>query len=277
MIDRHDPLRRQALESPSELYHEASALRDSDTALGRAVWSVNTSAAIKRIIASPATSLKGYRSIALPLENPLPPRGLAETLLGRRSTRRFDRQPLTLSEISAVLYYSAAVTSSSVDGDGITWGFRCAPSGGALYPIDLYCAVQHVTGLEEGLYTYVPQPHSLQVLSARPVREALGAATFLNETVSAAGATLLMVANFPRTKFKYGERGYRFALLEAGHIAQNMLLVAESLTLGALALGGFVDDRLNALVEADGCDRAVVYAILVGRRTAAEARDSARD
>jgi SagB-type dehydrogenase family enzyme len=64
---------------------------------------------------------------------------------------------------------------------------------------------------------------------------------------------------------KYGERAYRFVLLEAGHIAQNMLLVGECLGHGTLPLGGYVDDQINDLVGVDGCDRAVVYGVLLGR------------
>jgi SagB-type dehydrogenase family enzyme len=265
MFDKHDPLRRQALESASELFHEASKLRESDTTLGRAVWSVNTSPTIRRIISRPALSLRGYPSIPLPIEQNLPMQGLTESLSSRRSTRAFSGEPLTLPEMSALLYYGGAVTGTNVDTDGISWGLRCAPSGGALFPIELYCAVQRVTSLDDGLYAYVPMPHSLHLVSAGPVTAAMERATFLEETVRAAAVTIVMVANFPRTKFKYGERGYRFALLEAGHIAQNILLVAASLKVGSLVLGGFVDDQMNAFVGADGCDRAAVYAVIAGR------------
>ena len=69
-----------------------------------------------------------------------------------------------------------------------------------------------------------------------------------------------------RSRFKYGERGYRFALLEAGHAAQNMLLAATALALAALPLGGFYDRRLDELVGADGLDEATLYAIALGGR-----------
>jgi SagB-type dehydrogenase family enzyme len=84
--------------------------------------------------------------------------------------------------------------------------------------------------------------------------------------MEAAALCVLLVGNFPRTKFKYGERGYRFALLEAGHLAQNILLIAEALGLGALPVGGYVDAHLNALVGVDGCEQAVLYGVVIGRR-----------
>ena len=70
----------------------------------------------------------------------------------------------------------------------------------------------------------------------------------------------------PRSSFKYGQRAYRFALLEAGHVAQNLLLAAEGLDLGALPVGGFFDDELNRLLQLDGCQEFVVYLVLMGHR-----------
>lgn len=265
MTEPSSPYSALAHESASELFHEASKLRESDAVTARTVWSVNTSPAIKRVIANPATSHRGFASLPLPAQSRRPEFPLADVLLQRRSRRSFSGEPLALADLSALLYYSAGVTRHETDQYGITWGFRCTPSGGALYPLDLYCVALDVAGTEKGLHAYDPKAHALEFLEAGSYQEKLAAATYLTETIHKAAAVLLMVANFPRTTFKYGERGYRFALLEAGHIAQNMLLVAESLGFGALPLGGYVDDQVNAMVGADGCERAVVYAVVVGR------------
>jgi SagB-type dehydrogenase family enzyme len=69
-----------------------------------------------------------------------------------------------------------------------------------------------------------------------------------------------------RTRFKYGLRGYRFSLLEAGHLVQNVVLAATALGLPAVPLGGWYDRRLDELVGADGLDEASVYAVAVGGR-----------
>ena len=79
-----------------------------------------------------------------------------------------------------------------------------------------------------------------------------------------AGALIVVTALFWRSRFKYGARGYRFALLEAGHVIQNAVLVAAALGLQALPVGGFYDRRLDGLVGADGLDEASVYALLLG-------------
>src|SRR5882724_4349269 len=265
MTQDYNPYRTLALESPSELFHEASKLRESDSAIGRAVWSVNTSPVIRQVISKPATSYFGYPLLHLPREHSRPDRPLAEVLLGRRSARVYTTESVELAELSALLYYSVAVTSTNTDSNGIVWGQRCAPSGGSLYPIDVYCISQKVVGCNEGLYSYDPNAHGLQILAPGSHVDRISSATFLGETVAKAAVVILMTANFPRTKFKYGERAYRFTLLEAGHIAQNMLLVAESLGLGALPVGGYVDDQLNAIIGADGCEQTVVYAVIIGR------------
>lgn len=124
-----------------------------------------------------------------------------------------------------------------MDDHGVTWGLRCSPSGGALYPLDVYCVVQHALDVEPGVHSYDPAAHALQLLQPGLLAEELAAATFLGDTVQRASVLVLLAANFSRTKFKYGERGYRFALLEAGHVTQNLLLSAESLGLGALPPG----------------------------------------
>lgn len=252
------------LESPSEFFHEASKLRESDTALARTVWTVNNSRTVREVIAKPSTSYIGIPRVFLPLQRSRLGEHVGEVMLKRRTVREFSGKVLSLADLSAILYFGAGVTEEIVDDYGIVWGSRCAPSGGALYPIDLYCIALRVDEVEDGLYAYDPTANALQLLTPGKLAGPLGAATFLAKTIDMAGACFLMVANFPRTKFKYGERGYRFSLLEAGHIAQNMLLVAQCIGLGALPLGGFVDDKLNELIGADGTDTAVVYAVVAG-------------
>ncbi|MFD3002857.1 SagB/ThcOx family dehydrogenase [Pontibacter toksunensis] len=265
MFDRFNPYIKQALESPSEIYHEASKLRESDSVTARTVWSVNTSPAIKQIISRPAPLYQGFPSIKLPNQFTRVNRPLAEVMLSRRSARVFSGEPISISDLSALLFYSAGVTKKEIDSYGIEWGLRCAPSGGALYPVDVFCISINVGDAEKGLYAYDPKEHCLKFLKQGLFTNQIADATYLTETVKGAAVCILMAINFPRTKFKYGERSYRFALLEAGHIAQNMLLVATSLGIGALPLGGYVDDQINALVGVDGYEQAVVYGILIGQ------------
>ncbi|HZT36083.1 MAG TPA: SagB/ThcOx family dehydrogenase, partial [Nitrososphaera sp.] len=148
--------------------------------------------------------------------------------------------------------------------DGSEWLLRTAPSGGGLYPVDLYCMVINVDGLAPGLYFYNVLHHSLEQLIARDFTAVLRTATALEETVDRAGVCILMAGFMQRAKFKYGERAYRFALLEAGHIAQNVLLATQAEGLGGYPIGGFLDDDLNLALGLNGCDEIVLYLVLLG-------------
>src|SRR5581483_8694883 len=158
----------------------------------------------------------------------------------------------SLAALLAAAYRSAA-------------GRRPVPSGGALYPLELYVLALSVDGLEPGAYHYHPFRHRLERLGGADRRTA-GAALVDPSLADRAAALLVVTAMFWRSRFKYGLRGYRFALLEAGHLVQNAVLAAAALAVPALPLGGFYDRRLDALVGADGLDEATVYALLLGGR-----------
>jgi SagB-type dehydrogenase family enzyme len=140
---------------------------------------------------------------------------------------------------------------------------RLVPSGGALYPLELYVLALAVVDVEQCALHYNPFRHRLEKLGEAG-RADVGQA-LVNPSLAERGAALLVVtAMFWRSRFKYGLRGYRFALLEAGHVVQNAVLAAATLGLAALPLGGFYDRRLDALVGADGLDEASVYALVLG-------------
>jgi SagB-type dehydrogenase family enzyme len=122
-----------------------------------------------------------------------------------------------------------------------------------------------VDDVQPGLYFYRPLDHRLDRLLQGDLSDSLEKATYLGESIRGAGACIVITATFLRSRFKYGERAYRFVLLEAGHIAQNILLVAEAQDLGAVAVGGFVDDQVNDLLGLDGLREAALYLVLVGR------------
>lgn len=250
--------------SSAEEYHEASKLRSSDWATTQAVWLANNSPQIRMVVARGAPTFRGAPQIELPQADGNVLGNLRDALLERSSCRAFTGSPLPLEKLASILFYSTAVTTVRQDSLGIAWGHRCAPSGGALFPIDTYCIALNVEQLAPGCYYHDPHTHSLALLAEGDFRRSLANATYLHTTLETASACIVLVANFPRMKFKYGERTYRFALIETGHIAQNMLLAAPALQLGAVPVGGFVDDDLNAILALDGIDQAALYAIIVG-------------
>lgn len=191
------------------------------------------------------------RALSLPLEC---------ALTNRRSHRSFQAGTLTLDEISTLLLRSYGVSART--GDLI---HRPVPSGGGLYPLDLYVLQCEGGAIDAGVYHYHVGGHYLQRINAGCDRGTLEATSIYPEIVGQAPLLIALVADMSRTRIKYGERAYRLALLEAGHVSQNLYLLTQALGLGAVALDGFYDDRLNALLDIDGVVEIALLALAVGR------------
>lgn len=161
---------------------------------------------------------------------------LERTLQDRRTVREFTAEPLTLAEISQLLWSLQGVTGPD--------GGRTAPSAGALYPLEVYLAAGRTQNLAPGVYGYAPAAHALTLLSDGDVREALAAAAMGQQWVAQAAAVFVIGAVEDRATGKYGPRGIRFVHIEVGHAAQNALLQAIALGLNAGVVGAFDDDRV---------------------------------
>lgn len=246
---------------PAELYHEASKLTPATAA--------RVLAGVAALAGSPdmqrAVAHASLRHPELPLLH-LPAAATLDAPLGaviarRRSARTFGVAPIRSEALAALLQAAYGVTGSLGGVDGREQPLRAAPSGGALYPLDAYVAAHRVEGLAPALYRFDPLASGLErVGAADPVIEA----TASPELVASAAATFVFAATFWRSRFKYGLRAYRFALLEAGHAAQNLLLAATALDLAAVPLGGFFDRLLDTTLGLDGVDRSSLYVICVG-------------
>src|SRR5690606_23135887 len=142
---------------------------------------------------------------------------------------------------------------------------RPVPSGGGLYPLELYVLAQAVDGLDGGVYHYAPLGHLLEVVHDHPLPSLLSYELFLGQPYLAhAGALVVVTAVLERSLWKYEDRGYRYVLLEAGHVAQNMSLVAAALGLGCLSLGCFLGVDVEALLRVDRVEEPPLDGIAVG-------------
>ena len=161
---------------------------------------------------------------------------IEEALLKRRSIREYTRNPLNLQEISQLLWAAQGITDPR--------GFRTAPSAGALYPLEVYVVVGDVETLVKGIYQYRPQEHNLKKVLQGDRREELSAAALGQESVGSAALNIVITAVYERTTEKYGERGFRYVHMEAGHLAQNVYLQATALDLGTVTIGAFFDEQV---------------------------------
>ena len=149
-------------------------------------------------------------------------------------------------------------------GDGREVFRHLAPSAGGLYPLRLYVSVGRVLNLASGLYRYRPVDHALDLLGRSPAPSELAPLMFGQTFVHEAGAVVLFAADFKRTLSKYGPRGYRYCLIEAGHVAQNLCLATNNRGLASVCLGGYSDTKVNASLQLDGRRIAVIYAVALG-------------
>ncbi|HVM57452.1 MAG TPA: SagB/ThcOx family dehydrogenase [Gaiellaceae bacterium] len=239
----------------AELYHDASKLQPALVAhQGSGISRLASSPALREASHHPVRSNRQLPVVRLPPARP-PEISFWSALQRRRSDPPRARGRLALADLATTL--AAGYGAPRRDR-------RTVPSGGALYPLELYVAAACVDELDEGVFHFDPLRHVLEVLDRGPVGARLASATPLPELVADAAAVVVCTAVFWRTRFKYGLRGYRFALLEAGHAVQNMLLAATALEITALPFGGTYDERLEELLGVDGVDESVVYAVVLG-------------
>lgn len=214
-------------------------------------------AAVMASLASTSEGATGTAASGVTL--PPPPKAgamsLEETLTHRRSVREFAPSALTLAEISRLVWAAQGVTAHE---------HRTAPSAGATYPLEVYLAVGNVEDLAAGVYRYLPERHRLEVASAGDVRTQLAHAAISQTWISQAPMVVVIAAVFDRTSARYGKRAERYVHMEAGHAAQNLLLQATALELGATTVGAFNDSEVSRLLHLPS-DTAPLYLIPVGR------------
>jgi SagB-type dehydrogenase family enzyme len=259
----YSPLRFKS--SLSEMFHENTKLTPlSGRAYGQTIARVLRSSATKRLMASP---YKIYNLMEqAELGEPGEQSDLEKCISARRSQRCYTGEAVTRQELSKLLFYSYGRTD-------LRGHFRAVASGGALYPLELYVAALNVEGLERGIYHYNVEQHSLDVVRRDDFWKELKECVWLSdiEDPEKAAMIVFVTAIFERGTMKYQDRGYRLILMEAGEVAQNMSLMATSLGLGALLLGGFIDNPLSDLLDVDGYDEAPLLPIVIGRKPAAAA------
>ncbi|MDY6966192.1 MAG: SagB/ThcOx family dehydrogenase [Halobacteriota archaeon] len=166
---------------------------------------------------------------------------IERALLERRSVRDYKEEPITLTELSQLLWAAQGVTDPR--------GFRTAPSAGALYPLELYVVAGDVEDLPDGIYKYMPQGHELTEVLKGDKRTVLSNAALRQSSIKDAAAVIVFSGVDERTTGKYGERGIRYVHIEVGHTAQNLYLQAVSLDLGTVVVGAFEDGEVKRIVD----------------------------
>lgn len=175
---------------------------------------------------------------------------LEEAIAKRRSTREFTQTSITKEEISQLLWAAQGITDKKNS-------LRAAPSAGALYPLEIYLFTR------DGIFHYNVEKHALEVLDRRDGRQELSAASFGQDMIQEAAASIVIGAVFGRVTSKYGDRGVGYVYMEAGHAAQNIHLMAVSLGLASVPVGAFDGKKVKAVLSLDNAIEPL-YIIPVG-------------
>lgn len=245
-----------------EISHLNAAIEPCHIGFMRRIFEINISDIGHRMASRAAKRYACAERLSLPETQDAPSLSLIDAVRRRRSSARFLGGAITLGMLSTMLRFANGLIGVERP-DGLPR--RAIPSGGALYPTELYVLPLDVVGLSLGAYHYDVFRHELARFHGRPAEAVLAPACFNEMAVMSAAVALVVTACFERQRTKYGERAYRFALLEAGHLAQNVLLMAAALDLAALPVGGFIDREVNDYLGIDGIGEAALYVLLIGR------------
>lgn len=235
----------------------------------RARWSDETfvSDQMKKLPQPPLVKAPmGGEKIALPRDfGSLPfQNDILAVLAGRKSSRVYTREPVTLLAFSFLLWAQQGV--KSVRGKSYAT-IRTVACGGARHEFELYIAVLNVEGLKPGLYHYLPMTHEVELLSeAEPTQlGVLAGSALADQPWCARGAAVFFYSIVPyRAEWRYSTNAHRVALIDAGHITQNLYVACSALSLGTCAIAALDSDASDALFGLDGEEEFIFYAATLG-------------
>lgn len=202
---------------------------------------------------APTSSPPGPR-VALPRHTIPDDARLADLLNARHSTREYRPEAISVDQLAALLWAGYGVQSD---------GGRTVPSAGGLYPMSLYVLAGDVTDLVAGIYRYDPDANELQRHRDGDQRAGLMSVALDQESIAAAPLVIIVAGAPDRLRDRYGDRAERFALLEAGHVGQNLALAAEGLDLGMVTIGAFDDAGVKRILDLPPAEQAY-YLVPVG-------------
>jgi SagB-type dehydrogenase family enzyme len=196
--------------------------------------------------------------MVLPLPQEAAAGSLEECLRLRRSTREFSPDPLTLDELGRLLWSAQGITSRS--------GLRTAPSPGAVYPLRLYLAAGRVISLMPGVYRYISDEHAIRTVTRSDVRWALSQAAMGQQCAADCAVVIVIAASYRRLSREFGtEAARRLALIETGHVGQNVCLQATSSGLGCVGLGRFDPELVRQALHMPESEEPL-YLLACGRK-----------
>jgi SagB-type dehydrogenase family enzyme len=190
------------------------------------------------------------------------PVSVEQAIRSRKSHRRFMQTPLTLDELSFLLWATQGFRRRVNEATAL----RTVPSAGARHPFETYLGVRNVDSLVEGFYRFLPLAHQLVFLfSEMEMAERMAKASLGQEFVGKSAVTFYWVALPYRTEWRYGAASAKVIALDAGHICQNLYLACEAIGCGTCAIAAYDQELTDSLLRLDGVEEFVCYLAPVGK------------
>ena len=187
---------------------------------------------------------------------------LDQIIAGRKSRRAYTADPLLLEELSFLLWATQGIRKKA----GPSSSFRNVPSAGARHSFETYILVQNVTGLNPGLYRFLPISNELLYIMAVPQADlALSDAAFFQKFVGSGAVTFIWSCLPYRMEWRYGPTAYRVILMDIGHVCQNLYLACQAVGAGTCAVAAYDQEAMDDLLGLDGVDEFVIYLAPVGK------------
>ncbi len=190
---------------------------------------------------------------------------LIEAIRRRRSHRAFTPEPLTLEELSFLLWATQGISRVIEGGGRVVRTLRTVPSGGARHPFETYLLVNRVAGLEPGLYRYLPLEHKLVLLSAAADLVDKVHAASRDQFVKESAVTFIWTAIPYRTEWRYSMLSPKIIAQDSGHLCQNLYLASEAIGAGTCAIGAYDQAKIDPILGVDGEEEFTIYMAPVGK------------
>ncbi len=195
--------------------------------------------------------------IELPPIKETEPISFEKLLTKRKSIRRFKDEPLTLQQLSNILWFTYGTTIDQR---------RVVPSAGAIYPFTIFVSIKNVQEVNPGLYTYNPQQHTIQLSKDNPLTEEIANSCIgKGRHIRSAPLTIILVADYSIITMEYGERGILYTYQESGHIGQNIYLGVIQLGLSTVAVGAFYPKKLSKVLNIKKANIEPLYIFPIGK------------
>ncbi len=191
---------------------------------------------------------------------------LIKNIENRKSHRQYKDEPLTLEELSFLLWASQGVKSVYERNNKSYVTLRTVPSGGSRHPFETYLLINNVTGLKKGLYRYLAIEHKLMFIrEIKNQKDRIIDATLGQKFIGSASTVFIWSCIAYRGEWRYNIAAHKAMLLDAGHICQNLYLACEGIGAGTCAIAAYDQVKVDKIINVDGKDEFSVYLSPVGK------------